>query len=72
VLVLLSDGVFEAARATESDIGPERLADAVRAAGPAASASAVLAQLQAAVEAALGGARPADDHTFLVLRRAPV
>jgi serine phosphatase RsbU (regulator of sigma subunit) len=71
VLVLLSDGVFEAARATESDLGPDRLAAAVREAGPAANAAAILARLQAEVDAALGGERPADDHTFVVLRREP-
>ena len=40
-------------------------------AGPAASASRILAALQAAVEAGLGGERPSDDHTFVVLRREP-
>jgi serine phosphatase RsbU (regulator of sigma subunit) len=71
VLVLLSDGVVDAARATASDLGPERLAAVVRAAGGRASASRILAVLQAAVEAALGGERPSDDHTFVVVRREP-
>ena len=70
VLVLLSDGVIEAARAAASDLGPERLADVVRSSG-GASASALLAALQAAAEEGLGGARRADDHTFVVLRRQP-
>jgi serine phosphatase RsbU (regulator of sigma subunit) len=70
VLVLLSDGVVEAARAASSGLGPERLAAVVRASG-GGSASALLASLQAAVEAGLGGARRADDHTFVVLRRQP-
>jgi serine phosphatase RsbU (regulator of sigma subunit) len=70
VLVLLSDGVMEAARATASDLGPERLAAVVRATG-GGSASALLAALQAAAEEGLGGARRADDHTFVVLRRQP-
>jgi serine phosphatase RsbU (regulator of sigma subunit) len=67
VLVLLSDGVVEAAREAEGDLGPERLAAIVRASG--ASASVQLAALQAAAEDSLGGARRADDHTFVVLRR---
>jgi sigma-B regulation protein RsbU (phosphoserine phosphatase) len=70
VLVLLSDGVMEAARATASDLGPERLAAVVRS-SRGASASALLAALQAAAEEGLGGARRADDHTFVVLRRRP-
>ena len=69
VLVLLSDGVVEAARAAASDLGPERLATVVRAAGATATASAILAALQSAVDAGLGGELPADDHTFVVLRR---
>jgi sigma-B regulation protein RsbU (phosphoserine phosphatase) len=68
VLVLLSDGVMEAARAAASDLGPERLAAVVRASG-GGSASVLLAALQAAAEESLGGARRADDHTFVVLRR---
>jgi serine phosphatase RsbU (regulator of sigma subunit) len=71
VLVLLSDGVVEAARATANSLAPDRLADVVRAAGPRASAATILHGLQAAVEAGLKGERPADDHTFVVLRRAP-
>ena len=68
VLVLLSDGVMEAARVAASELGPERLAAAVRATG-GGSASALLAALQSAAEESLGGARWADDHTFVVLRR---
>ncbi len=68
VLVLLSDGVMEAARAAASDLGPERLAAAVHATG-GGSASALLAALQSSAEKSLGGARRADDHTFVVLRR---
>jgi sigma-B regulation protein RsbU (phosphoserine phosphatase) len=71
VLVLLSDGVVEAARVAASDLAPERLAEVVRAAGPGASAASILHALQAAVEAGLKGERPADDHTFVVLRRDP-
>jgi serine phosphatase RsbU (regulator of sigma subunit) len=70
VLVLLSDGVMEAARAATSDLGPERLAAVVRTRG-GAPASALLAALQAAAEEGLGVARQADDHTFVVLRRQP-
>jgi phosphoserine phosphatase RsbU/P len=70
VLVLLSDGVMEAARAAASDLGPERLAAVVRSSG-GGSASALLAALQTAAEEGLGGARRADDHTFVVLRRQP-
>ena len=69
VLVLLSDGVVEASRSSASDLGPERLAAVVETAGPSASAATILKALQLAVEAGLGGERPADDHTFLVLRR---
>jgi phosphoserine phosphatase RsbU/P len=68
VLVLLSDGVMEAAREAASELGPQRLAAAVRASG-GGSASVLLAALQSAAEESLGGARRADDHTFLVLRR---
>jgi serine phosphatase RsbU (regulator of sigma subunit) len=70
-LVLLSDGVVEAARGAASHLGLERLAAAVTAAGPDATAAAILAALQAAVESALGGERQADDHTFVVVRRTP-
>ena len=68
-LVLLSDGVVEASRASSSDLGPERLATIVRTAGTTANASTILKALQMAVEAGLGGERPVDDHTFVVLRR---
>lgn len=68
-LVLLSDGVVEASRAFQSDLGPERVATIVRTAGTTASASTILKALQMAVEAGLGGERPVDDHTFVVLRR---
>ena len=71
VLVLLSDGVVDAARVTASDLGPERLAAVVRATGRGATAATILLALQAAVEATLGGERPADDHTFVVVRREP-
>jgi sigma-B regulation protein RsbU (phosphoserine phosphatase) len=68
VLVLVSDGVLEAARAAASDLGPERLAALVRS-QKGASASALLAALQGAAEESLGGERRADDHTFVVVRR---
>jgi sigma-B regulation protein RsbU (phosphoserine phosphatase) len=68
VLILLSDGVMEAARAATSDLGPERLAAVARAKG-GSSTSALLTALQAASEEGLGVARRADDHTFVVLRR---
>ena len=71
VLVLLSDGLVEASRMAATDLGHERLAAVVREAGPSASAAAILEALQAAVEAGLGGERPSDDHTFVVLRREP-
>ena len=71
VLVLLSDGVVEASRVAQSDLGPERLAAVVSDAGPAATAATILTALQAAVEMGLGGERPSDDHTFVVLRREP-
>jgi serine phosphatase RsbU (regulator of sigma subunit) len=68
VLVLLSDGVMEAARAAASDLGPDRLVAVVRS-RLGASASELLSALQVAAEEALGGGRRADDHTFVVLRR---
>jgi serine phosphatase RsbU (regulator of sigma subunit) len=67
VLVLLSDGVVEAAREAGGDLGPDRLAAVARTGGH--PASGVLAALQAAAEESLGGARRADDHTFVVLHR---
>jgi serine phosphatase RsbU (regulator of sigma subunit) len=67
VLVVLSDGVVEAAREAGGDLGPDRLAAVVRAHGR--SASGLLAALQATAEESLGGARRADDHTFVVLHR---
>jgi serine phosphatase RsbU (regulator of sigma subunit) len=67
VLVLLSDGV-EAADAASTPLGPERLAALVRARG-GASAAEILASLQAVAEEGLEGARRADDHTFVVVRR---
>jgi serine phosphatase RsbU (regulator of sigma subunit) len=70
VLVLVSDGVLEAARAAASDLGPDRLVALLRA-REGGSASTLLAALQAAVEESLGGRRRADDHTFVVLRRRP-
>jgi serine phosphatase RsbU (regulator of sigma subunit) len=70
-LVLCSDGVFEAARAVASDLGPEDLVAAVRRAAPDSAAQA-LAALQSAADAPLRGARRADDHTFVVVRRQPV
>jgi sigma-B regulation protein RsbU (phosphoserine phosphatase) len=71
VLVLLSDGLVEASRTAATDLGHDRLAAVVREAGARASAATILAALQAAVEAGLGGERPSDDHTFVVLRREP-
>jgi serine phosphatase RsbU (regulator of sigma subunit) len=68
-LVLLSDGVVEASRASSSDLGPERLATNRADGGTTANASTILKALQMAVEAGLGGERPVDDHTFVVLRR---
>ena len=70
VLVLLSDGVLEAARAAASDLSPGRLAALVRA-HRGASASSLLGALQEAVDESLGGERRADDHTFVVVRRQP-
>ena len=70
VLVILSDGVVEAARAAASDLGPDSLAAVVRTAGDV-SASTLLSALQGAAEEGLGGVRRADDHTFVVLRRQP-
>ncbi|HUL76540.1 MAG TPA: SpoIIE family protein phosphatase [Vicinamibacteria bacterium] len=70
VLVLLSDGVVEAARSTSGDLSPDRLA-AIVGDRRGASAAELLSALQAAAEEGLGGARRADDQTFVVLRRQP-
>ncbi len=68
ILVLCSDGVFEAAQASGVPLDPGSLAEAAldRASEPAA---AILAALQARADASLGGGRRADDHTFLVVKR---
>jgi sigma-B regulation protein RsbU (phosphoserine phosphatase) len=68
VLVLLSDGVVEAARAASSDLDPERVAGIVRAATGTGDAASMLAALQAAADERSKGPR-ADDHTFVVVRR---
>jgi sigma-B regulation protein RsbU (phosphoserine phosphatase) len=70
VLVLVSDAVVEAARAGSNDLGPEGLVAIVRARS-GGSAPDILSALQSAADKGLGGARRADDHTFLVLRRQP-
>ena len=62
----VSDGVMEAARASATDLDPECPGAAV---APPAARLGALAALQAAAEQSLGGARRADDHTFVVLRR---
>jgi serine phosphatase RsbU (regulator of sigma subunit) len=69
VLVLCSDGVFEAARAASRTLGPADLARVVR--DSAGSAATILAGLQAEALVRLGGERQSDDHTFVVLRRLP-
>jgi len=70
VLVLLSDGVVEAARAASSDLGPERLAEVVRA-DVTGTAASILAALQAAADERSGAGQRTDDHTFVVVRRQP-
>ncbi len=70
VLVLCSDGVFEAARAGARPLETRELAAVVgRCRGN--SAASILAALQTAADERLGGERRADDHTFVVLRRPP-
>jgi serine phosphatase RsbU (regulator of sigma subunit) len=70
VLVLCSDGVFEAARAVSRPLETPELAAVVgRCSG--GSAASILAALQAAADERLGGERRADDHTFVVLKRQP-
>jgi sigma-B regulation protein RsbU (phosphoserine phosphatase) len=68
LLVLCSDGVFEAAQASGAPLDPSALAAAARA-HASESAAAILAALQARSDASLGGGRRADDHTFLVVKR---
>jgi serine phosphatase RsbU (regulator of sigma subunit) len=68
VLVLCSDGVFEAARAVSRPLETAELAEVVR--GVARQpAAVVLSTLQSAADERLGGQRRADDHTFVVLKR---
>lgn len=68
VLLLCSDGVLEAARLASGPLEPRSLAAAVKA-HEDAPASTLLAALQAKADETLGGARRADDHTFLVVKR---
>jgi serine phosphatase RsbU (regulator of sigma subunit) len=68
ILVLCSDGVLEAARATGVGLEPEALAEAARSRA-AESAAGILAALQARADESLGAARRADDHTFVVVKR---
>ena len=68
LLVLCSDGVFEAARAVSRPLETSELTDIVRGVADQ-PAAAVLATLQAAADERLGGQRRADDHTFVVLKR---
>ena len=70
VLVLCSDGVFEAARAVSRPLETPELA-AVVGHGSRGSAASILAALQAAADERLDGERRADDHTFVVLKRQP-
>jgi len=68
LLVLCSDGVFEAAQLSGAPLDPSALAEAARA-HAAEPAAAILAALQARADESLGGGRRADDHTFLVVKR---
>jgi serine phosphatase RsbU (regulator of sigma subunit) len=68
VLVLCSDGVFEAAQASGAPLAPKALAEAAHAHAKE-PAAVILAALQARADERLGGARRADDHTFLVVKR---
>jgi sigma-B regulation protein RsbU (phosphoserine phosphatase) len=70
VLVLVSDGVMEAARTASGQLGSARLAALVGSAR-GGSASAILAALQTAADEGSVGERRVDDHTFLVVRRKP-
>ncbi len=68
VLVLCSDGVFEAARAVARPLETGELAAVVgRCRG--SGAASILSALQTAADERLGGERRADDHTFVVLKR---
>jgi sigma-B regulation protein RsbU (phosphoserine phosphatase) len=68
LLVLCSDGVFEAALATGVPLAPEALAAAARSRADQ-PAAAILAALQSRADDSLGGERRADDHTFVVVKR---
>jgi sigma-B regulation protein RsbU (phosphoserine phosphatase) len=68
VLVVFSDGVFEAGQASATGFGPERLA-AVAQRERGARAADILWSLQDAAEEGLATAGGADDHTFVILRR---
>ncbi|GAB4439245.1 MAG: hypothetical protein Kow00120_07080 [Anaerolineae bacterium] len=67
VLVLYTDGVTEAEDRLGACFGNARLAEAVRAAH-GQTAAAVLNQINAMVDAFVGGAPPFDDHTLVVIR----
>ena len=68
ILVLCSDGVFEAAQASGVPLDADALAEAAHARAPE-PAAAILAALQARADESLGAGRRADDHTFLVVKR---
>jgi len=68
VLVLCSDGVFEAARASGVPLEPPALAEAARSRS-GEPAAAILAALQARADESLADERRADDHTFVVVKR---
>ena len=69
VLVAFTDGATEARGADDELLGEDRVL--ALCAEPAASAEALLARLEAAVDVHAGGAPQSDDLTLLAVRRAP-
>lgn len=67
LIILTSDGVVEAMNNTGQMFGFKQLEQAI-AVGPATSAAAMLAHIQAEVAAFVGGTEPHDDLTIMVAR----
>jgi phosphoserine phosphatase RsbU/P len=67
-LVFFSDGITEAADEEGSMLGVDGLADFIREAGPAESASGLLNSIFEQLDAYVGAAEYADDRTILVIR----
>jgi serine phosphatase RsbU (regulator of sigma subunit) len=69
-LVVVSDGVSEAARTTEDEFFGERLLESVLRQAPPSTAQETCARIRQALDDFLGDVPRADDATLLVVRRA--